>query len=164
MEGSERGHRSVHAGKAVGAPVKTLHKGEKFFRPAPPHHARAPFGRCRDGNQQEKEHLETEEQHVAQSDVEILARRRNRPVDGHDDGVIEKAVNPDPARAIRDAIVNRQPEFAGFGHVIPLAPEIELVNTHDQKRADDELNDAVDRLHGQGWLMVGSLGRFMLPL
>jgi hypothetical protein len=32
--------------------------------------------------------------------------------------------------------------------VVSLAPEIELVYAHDKEHADDELNDAVDGLHG----------------
>jgi hypothetical protein len=32
--------------------------------------------------------------------------------------------------------------------VVSLTPEIELVHAHDEKHADDELNEAVNGLHG----------------
>src|SRR5437667_3734501 len=147
MERSERGDRGVHAGKTVRARIEALHKGQEPHGAATPRIAGTPFGGRGHRQQGEESHLENQQQHVADRDVEIMARGIYRPIYGYDDRVIKKAVNPYPAWPIRKPIVDWQTKLARAGERVALAPKVELINANDEKDADDELNDAVGRCH-----------------
>src|SRR6266536_771762 len=85
--------------------------------------------------------------HRNEQGKEKLTRRMNDQVDVENDRVIKKAVNPHPPRPIRNGLVDRELPLARLRHVIALAPEIELVNSDDEKNADDQLYDPVGQLH-----------------
>jgi hypothetical protein len=51
-------------------------------------------------------------------------------------------------------IVNRQAKLARLRDGVSLAPEVELVHAHDEKYADDKLNDTVNGLHGRVTLLL----------
>ena len=141
-------HGRVHAGKAVGRGIEALDEREEFLRIAAALVDGAPFVGRRHREEHEERHLRPEQQDVAHGDVQELAGIFDGEIDVDDDRVIQSGIDPDPARAVRDGVVEGRTQHAGPVHVITLAPEIKLVDPHDEKDAHDEVDCVVRRCHG----------------
>ena len=106
-----------------------------------------PAFRRHDGKANEERHLEPQEQQVADRQAGELARRLHRPVDVQDHRVVQEAVDPHPARSVGDPVVYGEPELPRLRHVIPLAPEVELVHADDEEDAQRQINQIVRSAH-----------------
>src|SRR5262249_18400648 len=132
----QHGNRRVHAREAVRAGVQALDECEESLGSSPRRVPRPPLGRGHHWIEEETCHLEDEEQQVAHGDVGELAWRPDDEVGVEDHRVVEAAVDPDPAGAVGDQVVDGQAELAGLGPRVTLAPEIELVDADDEKHAE----------------------------
>src|SRR5207302_1120206 len=80
-------------------------------------------------------------------DVRELARRACHQVHVQDEGVVEKAVDPYPARPVRQPLVEGELELPGRDAAVALAPEVELVGADDEDHAQDKVDDVLVRWH-----------------
>ena len=75
--------------------------------------------------------LKAQEQKIARRHASELTRRLNDPVGVENRRVIEKAVNPNPMRAILNPVIDGQSKLARPRPLVALAPEVELVDADD---------------------------------
>jgi len=139
----QHGDRRVHGRKTIRRGIEALHEGEKFFGMTTTLIDGAPFVWRGDWKENKKRHLCREQQNVTHGDVHKLPWRFDGEIDVNDDRIIETGINPDPARLIGNGVVERNFERARLGDVIALAPEIELIDAHDEEDAQSEINQII---------------------
>src|ERR1044072_2363063 len=147
MQGGQCRDRDVHRWKTIQWRIKLVDEGEEPFRPTTLLIQRAPIIGCLHRKKDEANHLQHQQHEKTDGDVEKIARGGHDEVDVNDNGIIEAAINPNPAGPVWNEIVDAELQLPRLVHRVALAPEVELINTDDQDRADDELNDDVFSVH-----------------
>ncbi len=144
-----RQHRDadVHAGEAVARRVELPYEEQELLRERTPAVQVAPVSGRFHGKEDEEGHLTDEQDEEAHGQMVEVPRGTDGPVQGDDRRIVEKAVDPGPAGAVGDPLVEGHRKLTRGRRGVTLTPEVELIDPEDEENRHHQMDRVVDGVH-----------------